>query len=63
MKKVFEKHETVFCMLLILSYIGINSFCIQNFGLVDYRSGIINTVFSICLIILMIVLKKHLIMD
>ena len=58
MKKVFEKNETLFCMLLIVSYIVINSLCIQNFGLVDYRSVIINTIFSIGLIILMIMLKR-----
>ena len=58
MKKVFEKYETLFCMLLIVLYIIINSLCIQNFGLVDYRSVIINTIFSIGLIILMIILKR-----
>jgi len=36
----------------------INSLCIQNFGLVDYKSAIINTIFSIGLIILMIMLKR-----
>ena len=58
MKKVFEKYETLLCMLLIVLYIIINSLCIQNFGLVDYRSVIINTVFSIGLIILMLILKR-----
>ncbi len=46
MKKLFEKHETLICMLLIILYIVINSYCIQNFGITDYRSTIINTVFS-----------------
>jgi len=58
MSKVFEKYETLFCMLLIVLYIVINSICIQNFGLVDYRNVIINTIFSIGLIILMIVLRR-----
>ena len=58
MKKVFEKNETLFCILLIVLYIIINSLCIQNFGLVDYRSTIINTIFSIGLIILIILLKR-----
>ena len=31
MKKIFEKHETLFCMLLIIAYIIVNSFCIQNY--------------------------------
>ena len=57
MKKVFEKHETLFCILLIVAYILVNSFCLNNFGITDYRSGIINTIFSICLIILIIKLK------
>ena len=58
MKKVFEKYETLFCMLLIVLYIVINSLSIQNFGLLDYRSVIINTIFSIALIVLMIMLKR-----
>ena len=58
MKKIFEKHETVFCILLIVVYILVNSYCIQNFGIEDYRSTIINTIFSICLIILIIMLKR-----
>ena len=47
MRKVFEKYETLFCMLLIVLYILINLLCIKNFGMVDYRSAIINTIFSI----------------
>ena len=58
MKKIFEKHETLFCILLIVVYIIVNSYCIQNFGIEDYRSTIINTIFSIALIILMIKLKR-----
>ena len=58
MKKIFEKHETLFCLLLIVIYIIVNSYCIQNFGIEDYRSTIINTIFSIALIILMIILKR-----
>ena len=58
MKKIFEKNEVLFCILLILIYILINSYCIQNFGITDYRSAIINTLFSITLIILIIILKR-----
>ena len=58
MKKIFEKHETLFCILLIVAYILINSYCLQNFGITDYRSTIINTMFSIFLIILMMILKR-----
>lgn len=58
MKKLFEKYETLFCILLVLLYIIINSYCIQNFGLHDYRSAIINTIFSVFLIVLMSLLKR-----
>ena len=42
MKKIFEKNETLFCILLIVAYVLINSFCLQNFGIENYRSVIIN---------------------
>ena len=58
MKKIFEKHETLFCILLIVAYVVENSYCLQNFGILDYRTTIVNTVFSIFLIILMIILKR-----
>jgi len=58
MKKLFEKNEALFCISLILLYIIINLYCIQNFGLNDCRSTIVNTIFSICLTVLIIVLKK-----
>ena len=58
MRKVFDKHETLFCILLIVVYILINSYCIQNFGIYDYRSSVINTIFSIFLIILILLLKR-----
>ena len=49
MKKIIEKHENLVCYLLIAIYVVVNSYCMQNFGLTDYRSAIINTVFSIVL--------------
>lgn len=58
LKKLFEKHETPMCILLIILYIVTNSFCIQKFGIADYRSAVINTVFSVALIILTIALKR-----
>ena len=58
MEKVFKKNETLICMLLIVLYVIINSYCINNFGIDDYRSTIINTLFSSSLIVLMIVLKR-----
>lgn len=58
MNKIFEKHETLFCILLIVFYLIVNFYCIQNFGIEDYRSSLINTVFSILLIIIMVLLKR-----
>lgn len=58
MRKVFEKHETLFCILLIVLYVIINSYCMQKFGLTDYRSAIINTIFSVALLVLIISLKR-----
>ena len=58
MEKLFNKHETLFCVLLIVIYVLLNSYCIQNFGVKDYRSVIINTIFSSLLITLIVLLKK-----
>ena len=58
MKKIFEKHESTCCILLIVLYIVINSYCMQNFGIEYYRSTIINTVFSIMVLILIKSLDK-----
>ncbi len=55
MKKIFEKHECFFCILLIIAYVIINSYCMQNFGLTSPLSLLINTVFSVFLILLMII--------
>lgn len=57
-KKLFKKHETLMCILLIILYVVINSFCMQNFGVEDYRSTLINTFFSVVLIILTVSLKR-----
>ena len=58
MNKLFEKHETLFCMLLIIIYIVVNSVCVQNFGFTSCVSFIANTIFSVCLIALVLSLKK-----
>lgn len=58
MKKIFEKHETLSCMLLIVLYVVSNSYCMQNFGLTDYRSAFVNTIFSVVLLALVISLKR-----
>ena len=58
MKKLFEKHETLFCILLIVIYVLSNSFCMQNFGITDIRSATLNVVLSIALALLVIALKR-----
>lgn len=58
MKKIFEKHETIFCILLIVLYVVINSYSINNFGITSYKSMLINITFSLFLIILIIKLKR-----
>ncbi len=57
-KKLFEKHETPMCILLIILYVEVNLFCTQNFGVENYKSMLINTAFSAVLIILTVSLKR-----
>ena len=58
MKKIFDKHESLISILLIVLYVVINSYCMQNFGLTDYRSTIINTVFSLVLLLFVVSIKR-----
>ncbi len=58
MEKIFKKHETLFCILLIILYIMINSYCMQSFGYTSFISFVINTIFSIFLLVLIILLKR-----
>lgn len=58
MKKLFEKHETLFCLGLIALYIVINSLCMQSFGVEDLRTVLINTAFSAALLLLILLLKS-----
>lgn len=53
MESKFEKHETLYTILLIVFYVVINSYLVQNFGIGDYRSSIVNTFISLFLIVLM----------
>lgn len=57
MNKIFEKHETPFCILLIVIYIIGGSFA-QGFGTTSLASVLINTVISALLIALILLLKK-----
>lgn len=58
-KKVFEKHETLFCILLIAVYVVSNSLCVQSFGVADPRSVVVNTALSVALALLVFVLKRR----
>ncbi len=58
MNKIFEKHETLFCMLLIIIYVAVNSICVQNYGYTSCVSFIVNTILSVCLVALVLSLKK-----
>ena len=58
MKKLFEKHETLICILLIVAYVVTNSFCKKSVGMADYRSTIINTIFSVVILALIISLNR-----
>ena len=58
MKKYFEKHETLISILLIAVYLLTNSYCMDKFGLTDYRSFMVNLFLS--LIILFFIVKNGL---
>ena len=58
MTKAFEKHETLFCIILIIIYLVVNSLCVQNFGETSFVGFIANTILSVCLIVIMLVLKR-----
>ena len=58
MIKLFKKYEMFFCISLIVIYILVNSFCINNFGVYDFRSLVVNTLFSICLLFLIVKLNR-----
>lgn len=58
MNKIFEKHETLFCILLIVLYVVVNSFCAQNFGYTSCVSFIVNTILSVFLVVIMLALKR-----
>lgn len=58
MTKAFEKHETLFCIILIIIYLVVNFLCVQNFGETSFVGFIANTILSVCLIVIMLVLKR-----
>ena len=58
MEKVFKKHETLFTILLIIIYVVVNSYLMQNFGYTSLQSVIVNTILSILIITLIVALKR-----
>ena len=58
MNKVFEKHETLICILLIVLYVVTNSFCVQNFGEISFIGFAVNTILSVCLLAIIFALKR-----
>lgn len=50
MKKILEKNELLFSIILIIIYVVLNSYCVQNFGTTNYKTTIINTIISIILL-------------
>ncbi len=58
MTEKFERHENLFCIMMIVIYVIVNSFCMQNFGTESLPSAVINTVFSVLLIVLAKALKR-----
>lgn len=49
MNKIFKKYELLITISLIVGYVVINSFCVQNFGIGDYKTTIANVIFTIAL--------------
>lgn len=58
MKKLFEKHETIACIGLIIIYVAVSSVGLNLWGTTDYRLAIVNTIFSVLLLALVIGLKR-----
>ncbi len=57
MRKFFEKNETLISLGLIIIYLLTNSYCMNNFGLEDYRTLIVNVILTV-LIVMFVLLNK-----
>lgn len=57
MSKIFEKHETLFCILLIVVYLLSNSLCVQAFGEISLVGLLVNIALSVGLLGLTVALK------
>lgn len=56
--KIIKKHETIFTIGLIVIYVTVNSYLMQNFGYTSIQSVIVNTIMSIFIIALIIGVKR-----
>ena len=54
MKQYFKKHETLITIFLIIVYIVLNSYCMQNFGMTDYRTMLLNFILLAIIFILIV---------
>ena len=54
------KYETIITISLIIIYILINSYCMNNFGLFNIKSLLLNLLLSISIIIFIFKLVKKL---
>lgn len=57
-EKLLKKHETIFTIGLIVIYVTVNSYLMQNFGYTSIQSVIVNTIISIFIIALIIGVKR-----
>ncbi len=58
MEKTFKKHETLFTIALIVIYVMVNSYIMQNYDYTSIQSAIVNTILSILILTLIIVIKR-----
>ena len=58
MEKVVKKHETLFSIALIVIYVVVNSYLMQNYGYTSLQSVIVNTILSILIITLIIAANR-----
>ena len=54
MKEYFKKHETIITISLIIIYILLNSYSLNNFGIISYKTTIINLILTSTIIIFII---------
>lgn len=58
MENIFKKHEALITIGLIIVYVVTNSYMMQNFGYTSIQSVIFNTLLSILIIVLIILIKR-----